>query len=245
MMKKRIFALGFFLLGVIILIIFGNFNLTGDVISDYINFSYIPNVIALTLIFLSLILFMARKGIDAIVIPTGGGEFDEKEGMYQMDRDRARTALEHGGDLEKEGYFVISGYMGGNKKEISEGQSYSIYKFLRRHGIKPSQMMVEGKSHDTLQNVVYTLKKIKAREQKEGDEKPWDVAFVSYPGHLNRFEDFVKQAEKKGIVGQGDFIFHKIPTGEETLEERKYENNLLRKLKHLHKLATMERYKTK
>lgn len=244
-MKKRILAWGFFLLGIFILIFFGNFNFTGNVISDYVNFSYIPNVIALTLIFLSLILFMARKGIDAIVIPTGGGEFDKEEGMYQMDRDRARTALEHGGDLEKEGYFVISGYMGGNKKEISEGQSYSIYKFLRKHGIKPSQMMVEGKSHDTLQNVIYTLKRIKAREQKDGDEKPWDVAFVSYPGHLDRFEDFVKQAEKKGIVGKGDFIFHKISTGKSTDEEKRYETNPLRKLDHLKKLITMDRYKQK
>jgi uncharacterized SAM-binding protein YcdF (DUF218 family) len=244
-MKKRILALSFFFLGIVTLIIFGNLDLTGNAISDYINFSYIPNVIALTLIFLSLILFMARKGIDAIIIPTGGGAFDKEEGMYQMDRDRARTAWEHGGDLDENGYFVISGYKGGNQKEISEGQSYSIYKFLRRHGIKPSQMMVEGKSHDTLQNVIYTLKKIKAREQKEGDEKPWDVAFVSYPGHLDRFEDFVKQAEKKGIVEKGEFIFHKIPTGKDTKEERKYENNPLRRLSHLQKLATMERYKAK
>ena len=243
-MKKRTFALGFLILGMIALF-FGDFNFTGNVISDYFNSSYIPNVIALILTFLSLILFMARKGLDAIVIPTGGGEFDKEEGMYFQNRNRARTALEHGEDLEKEGYFVISGYKGGNQKEISEGQPYSIYKFLRRHGIKPSQMMVEGKSHDTLQNVIYTLKKIKEREQKRGDKKPWNVAFVSYPRHLERFEDFVKRAEKKGIVEKGEFIFHKIPTGKDTKEERKYENNPLRRLSHLQKLATMERYKAK
>lgn len=243
-MKKRIIGLILFLLGIYFLINFGNFNFTGNVISNN-NFVYLPNIIGVAFIFVSLILFVTRKGLDAIVIPTGGGEFDEKEKMYSMDRDRAKKAVEHMGDLEKEGYFVISGYKGGNQKEISEGQSYSIYKFLRRHGIKPSQRMVEGKSHDTFENVIYTFKKIKKREQKEGDEKPWDVAFVSYPGHLERFEDFVARASKKGIVEEGDFKFHKIPTGKETKEERRYENNPLRKLKHFIKLATMERYKAK
>ena len=240
-MKKRVIGIFGFVLG--IFFILQNISITGNVISDYIqNFSF-QNIIGLAIIFISLFLLIERKSLDAI--PTGGGVFDEKEGMYSQDRDRARTALEHGGDLEEKGYFVISGYKGKNKKEISEGQSYSIYKFLRRHGIKPKDMVVEGQSHDTLQNVVYTLKKIKAKEQKEGDKRPWHIAFVSYPRHLERFEDFVEQAEKKGIVNKGDFIFHKIPTGKNSEEEKRYENNPARRLSHLAKLATMERYKQK
>ena len=91
---------------------------------------------------------------------------------------------------------------------------------------------------------LYTLKKVKDKEQKQGEEKPWDIAFVSYSGHLKRFEDFEKEAIKKGLFDKNDFRFHKISTGENK-EEKGYENNPLRRLLHRLKLLTMGKYKLK
>ena len=52
---------------------------------------------------------MSRQTLDAIVIPTGGGEFDPETGMYSQDRDRTQKALRRKKSLDNKGYFVISG----------------------------------------------------------------------------------------------------------------------------------------
>jgi len=246
-MRKKSFALILFSFGISLIITFKNLNITGNTILESVKQISITNILGLIFILGSFILFVGRKGLDAIVIPTGGGVFDPEENMNSQDRDRAKTAVEYWKDLEKGGYFVISGYTEKNKeKPLNKSQTYSIYKFLRKHGIKPSQMMLEGKSHDTLENVLYTLKKVKAKEQKDGDRKPWDVAFVSYPGHLERFEDFEKQAIKRGLFEEKDFNFYKIPTNrKDSPDEEKYENFLLRKISHFIKLATIDKYKQK
>ena len=113
-------------------------------------------------------------------------------------------------------------------------------------------MIIEGKSHDTLENVVYTLKKVKEREEREGVKRPWDIAFVSYPEHLNRFKDFEEEAVKKGLIGKNDFRFHKIRTfpkwknrREQRHNEKEYESNPLRILTHKYKLMSIDRYKGK
>jgi len=245
MFKETKKGISFFILGLIFLAVSVPFTITGRVILEnykpYFSFS---SILGLIFIVISFVFLVAKKSLDAIVIPTGGGEWDSQEDMYSNDRDRAKKALENKDKLEDQGYFVISGYKGGNRREISKGQSYSIYKFLRGHGIKPSQIMVEGKSHDSLENVIYTLRKIKKREQKQGDEKPWDVAFVSYSGHLNRFEDFKNRASKKGIVREDEFRLHKIRTVYSD-KEKKYESNPLRKIRHMLKLLTIGKYKLK
>lgn len=77
--------------------------------------------------------------------------------------------MENEDKLKDDGYFIISGYKGEDREEISSGQAYSIYKFLRKQGIKPIRIMVEGKSHDTLENVVYTLRKIRIEKKTKED----------------------------------------------------------------------------
>ena len=237
-MKKRAFALILFIAG-ISMFLFRNSTITGNFILERFELPPIQSLIGLVLIIFSLLIFVSRKNLDAIVIPTGGGSFDSEEQMYTQDRNRAETAVKNIGNLERGGYFVISGYKG---KKVREGQSYSIYKYLRRHGIKPSQMILEGESKDTLENVIYTLREVKRIEEKSRDKKPWNVAFVSYPGHLKRFEDFEEQAIKRGLFKKGDFRFHKIPT-QESPRERGYENNPLRRISHFIKLLTIERYR--
>ena len=251
-MKKNRIGIIFLFIGFVFLLAPASFSITGNVIGGdfelYLNPAYI---LSLIFFIFSFIVFASRQSLDAIVIPTGGGEWDPETDMYSQDRDRTQKALRRKNRLGKEGYFVVSGHRDPDSKG---GQSQSIYKYLREHGIKPSEMMIEGKSHDTLENVIYALKKIREREIKRHGRirRPLKVAFVSYPEHLDRFEDFEKEAIKKGLIRKDDFEFHRIrtfPKGEERKEKRKkerdYEGNTLRKLKHRYKLVTMGRYQEK
>jgi len=238
-MKRKIGIL-LFICSLIFLFAGIDFNLTGNIVREYFQSQFIlMHLIGIFLFIGSIIMLTSKKSLDAIIIPTGAGTWDPVEKMYSADEERTKTALKHKRDLKGDRYFVISGYKGKGKKGIKEGQSYSIYKFLRKHGIKPSQMIVEGKSHDTLENVLYTLKKLKKKKEKNGIKKSWDIAFVSYPGHLERFEDFEEKAVKKGLIRKNDFKL------KETSEDKHYEKFLLRQLFHKYKLATIGKYKSK
>ena len=171
--------------------------------------------------------------MDAIIIPTGSGG--------EKDKERARRALAEEDRLTNKGYFLISGY---SQKELDKNnrQVYQIYKTLRRAGIRPKKMGLEGKSHDTRENVIYALEKIRKRACKQGHMGPIKVGIVSYPGHLNRVEDFIEQSEKIGLTNKNEFEFERIETPE-TEDERKYESDPLRRLRHQYKLHTMRKYK--
>lgn len=245
-MGKRVIAILFLIIGLILIIVSTPFKLSGNVIAEGFNVYFTPlQILGLIFIFASFLALMIKPDLDAIVIPTGDIE--------KQDWDRTEKAIRRRGRLKENGYYVISGYKGERPKDVLEGQPYTIYNHLREHGIKPSQIIVEGKSHNTLQNVLYSLKKIKAREQKEGDERPWKVAFVSYPEHLDRFEDFEEQAIRKGLINRNDFKFYRIRTIARNREERKrerkeekaYEGFWLRKVVHKIRLATMGIYKGK
>ena len=149
-MRKNRIGIIFLFIGLIFLLAPISFSITGNVIGEdselYFNPMY---VLSLIFFIFSFIVFVSRQSLDAIIIPTGGGEFDFEEEMYSQDRDRAQKALRRENRLEKEGYFVISGYKGKTKEEIREGQSNSIYKYLRKHGDKPREIMDEGKTHDS------------------------------------------------------------------------------------------------
>lgn len=243
-MRRKIPGVIFLIVSVTLLSI-GMEGITGSTINNYFQGTFLfIHIFGLALLLASVLILTSRKTLDAIIIPTGGGNWDYDEKMYSMDRDRAKKAIEHKKELRGDKYFVISGYKGKSKEDIKEGQSYSIYKFLRRYGIKPSQMIIEGRSHDTLENALYTLKKLKEKKEKKGIEEPLDIAFVSYPGHLKRFEDFENEAIKKGLIDKNDFNFHKIET-KETPEDKNYEKSIMRILKHKYKLVTMEKYKSK
>lgn len=240
-MSRRIWSSAFLLAALVILSL-PHLNVTGNVIAEIPQGQNIIYVISLAFFLVSVFLFLSKQSLDAIVIPSGGGTFDPKTGMYSEDRERVETGLAKGGQLKKEGYYIVSGYKREGIKDMREGQSYSIYNFLRNHGIKPSRMIIEGKSHDTLENVLYTLKKLKEREEKRGIERPWDIAFVSYPDHLKRFRDFYEKAIKKGLIKKDDFKLHEIKTSENA-EEKAYENSPVRKFMHWYKKATINRYK--
>ncbi|PIO08683.1 hypothetical protein COU59_00445 [Candidatus Pacearchaeota archaeon CG10_big_fil_rev_8_21_14_0_10_34_12] len=236
--KLGIFSL---IAGLFLILISSSFSITGNVVfeNNMLDFSYLK-ILGWVFLLISMILLLGRKSLDAIVIPTGGGEFEPQEEMYYQDEARAKKALRRKSWLDDEGYFVISGKVHDDEK-VRGGQSVSIYNYLKRHGIKPGNIMIEGKSKKTMENVIYTLKKIKEREiRKHGKiRRPIRVAFVSYPEHLKRFEDFEKTAIERGYFDRGDFEFHKIrtfPHGKDRKSQRKvekdYESSPERIIKH-------------
>ena len=237
----------FFSTGLFFLLVSAYSKITGNIVlgslENHVGYLSYSTIIGFVFLIVSFIIFTSRESLDAIVIPTGGGEYDSETNMYSQDRDRAQKAIRRRNRLNERGYYVISGARHDDEK-VKGGQVYSIYNFLREHGIKPSEIMIEGKSKDTLENVLYTLKKVKNREEKNGVGRPWNIAFVSYPEHLERFDDFEKEAIKRGVIEKKDFKFHKIRTfpkwkgrKKQRSDEKNYESNLLRRLFHRYKLV--------
>ncbi len=233
-MSRRRWSSVFLLLAFVVLVL-PYVNITGQIVADIPDGPNISYVFAIIFFIASIFLLLSRKSLDAIIIPTG---------TWEADIDRADRALSEKDKLKDEGYFVISGHKGEGFEGMRKGQSYRIYKYLRDHDVLPKDIRVEGKSHDSEENVLYTLKKMKEMEEKSGRDKPLDIAFVSSPSHLKRFKDFYQEAIKRGLANKKDFRFHEIKTGGFG-EEPGYENSLPRKLIHNYKLRTMGRYGAK
>lgn len=82
MFKEVKYGIYFFVIGLFILIFFNSFSITGNVIFKENSYFSIKSIIGIIFISLSFIFFMSRKSLDAIVIPTGAGEWDSSEKMY-------------------------------------------------------------------------------------------------------------------------------------------------------------------
>lgn len=221
--------------------------ITGGIIGSLSDISWIF-YFGLILMIFGILVMETRKTLDVIIIPTGYTEEDRK---------RTERALEEKEHLKEGGYFLISGYKEDkgsiqrkNKYGISEAlnsmkhsQVYQIYQNLRKEGVLPKNITLEGRSHNTEENLLYSIKKIMELNKKKGERKPLEVGIVSNAGQLNRFEGFEKAAFNKGLADPSEIRFHRIETGTESEKDRKYENSLPRKLMHLYKLQTIERYK--
>lgn len=211
---------------------------TGDFINNYFNSSFmLAHLLGLILLIFGIIFFIEKKRLDYLIIPLAG---ESKE-----DTRRTKRALE-----EKSGYYVISGLIDKPVKDSATGVVYrelrgteDFIKYGKEPKIKPSEMIVEGKSKDSLENFLYSMKRIIEKEKKAGRklEEPIDVGISSYYNHLKRFIDFEKEAIKRGIIKPGEFRFHRIEIPE-TEEQKDYENSNLRKIIHKYKLATIKRY---
>lgn len=173
------------------------FNSTGNFIREYFNNNFmLIHLLGLILLVFGIILFLERKSLDAVIIPTGG---------YEKNIKRTKRAKD-----EEAKYYLISGYINKNRP-IKESQTADIYRELRRYGIKPSQMIIESRAKDSLDNVIYSLGKLKGLKS---------IGIVSYPEHLKRFEYIINKAKKEGIVNK-DIEIVKIPT-KENLKEKVY-----------------------
>lgn len=207
-MIKRKIGILFSIISLAIIFTQISFNITGNVVSENsINSPYLY-LIEVIFLLMSLVLLTTQKTLDAIIIPTGA---------HNADIRRTRKAIEKRGSLKDEGYFVISGYVPpgeASKHEYRGTQTQNIYGELRSHGIKPSQIRIEPQAQNTIENVVYSLEKIKQYGGR-------DVGIVSYTGHLDRFQKIIKQAKKEGIIDE-DFKIHRIRTNESD-KDRLYE----------------------
>jgi len=198
-MKKRKIGSFILIISIIILLISSITQITGNVISE--NFPNITNylfIIGLTLLFLSYFILGHKKSLDAIIIPTGPSN--------EIGRERAERAVKENEEID---YFLISGNINkpsNVKNRLKGSQQQSIYKELRNHGIKPSEMRIEGKSKDTIENVLNSFEKLKKSGAK-------DIGISSNPSHLDRFEEIIDRAKKEGIIDK-DFRIYRLETKE-------------------------------
>lgn len=207
-MKKQIGVIT--LLLSIIFLSTGIKGITGNIIKEYFQETFLHlHFVGLILLFISIFLFISKKSLDAIIIPTAGRK--------EEDLERTKRA-----EKEKTEYYLISGEKE-KDKQLKETSRAVIYKELRKYGIKPSQIKIEGKSGDTLENILYSLKKLKAVKK---------IGIASYPGHLKRFKYIINKAKDEGII-PADLKVTYFPT-KETLNEKAY--GLLALLKEKYKL---------
>ncbi|MFC1710602.1 hypothetical protein ACFLZJ_00365 [Nanoarchaeota archaeon] len=190
----------FFGLSLFFLVVFEPLSLTGYSVAgapeNYVNYL---QVMGIGFLLLSLMIFASSRTLDAIIIPTSPSR--------KIDRKRANRGVRHPGKV-----YVISGKRG-NVSSIRETQRYGIYKELRKYGIKPSKMMVEGQSRNSEQNLLYSFRKLKERGAK-------DIGIASAPGHLKKFEVIKKYLENKGLI-DSEMRLHRLETDHE-LSERLY-----------------------
>lgn len=177
-----------------ILLVNFSFNTTGYfLLEDSLDFSY-PNFFGLSLILISILIFMSRKSIDVLVVPTGDEQADE------IRSERAVKEYKKG-DVKK---IMISGKV---DKDLKSSQRYSIYKNLREHEIKPKDIYVSG-GKNSIENISESFEKF-----LDIGRNPKSIGIVSYPSHLERFEGIIEKAKRKGQIPE-DIKFYKIPTKE-------------------------------
>ena len=188
-MHKNKVGLSFLILSFILLAAPYSIKITGSVISDNLqsNFLY-SHVFGLTFFIISLLIFASRKSLDAIIIPTGPSK---DVGVERADR-AAKEYQERGSKI-----LLISG---GSEEDLGNSQRYVIYKELRKYGIKPAEIRVEGQSRNTIENTLNSLKKLKSRGAHE-------IGIASNPSHLDRFQYIVNRAKKEGIVDKNVKIY--------------------------------------
>ena len=152
-------------------------SLTGNFINEYFSNNFVlPHLIGLILFIMGIIFFLQKTSLDAIIIPTGGDEKNIK---------RTKRAAE-----EKAKYYLISGYIDKNE-HIKNSQTAGIYRELRKYGIKPSEIKIENKAKDSLDNIIYSMNKLKGMKR---------IGIVSYPEHLKKFEYIINKAKKEGVI---------------------------------------------
>ncbi len=117
--------------------------ITGNVLGDYFQTQYIlGHILGLVFLVLGLGLFIERKGLDYLIIPTG-------DDLDQMKR--AKRAAQ-----EKANHYIISG--------LESQENVLAWEELRKANIDPMKVISENKSTDTLENVMNSIKKMENPE---------------------------------------------------------------------------------
>lgn len=198
-MNKRLFSL--ILLIVSLTLLFSSFKLTltgYSIFSSNLNMNSI-GIFSLIIFFLSLFVLISKQGLDAILVPTGSLDADQR---------RAKKAAEYRGNNGL--LYLVSGAVG-TKEETS--QPRGIYNRLVSEGVQPQRIHIEGRARNTVENVLYSLKMLKRYGAKE-------IGIASNPTHLWRFIDIAERAKEEGLIDPS-FKIYPLKT-DETLREGIY-----------------------
>ena len=201
-MKKRKIGFSLFVVAILFFTFSFKFSLTGEVINQtYFNSLYIFQVLGLVFLFISIFLILSKKSLDYLMIPTGEGTQNLK---------RAKRAIKEW-DKHHINDIAISG---GGEAPLKDSERVAIYNILRKHHIKPKNIFLsEGKN--SKENIDNFFKKLNifGKEIKS-------LGIVSYPSHLDRFEEYIQEGKEKGKIPK-DLELHKIPT-KQTFKEFSY-----------------------
>lgn len=203
MMKRRI-GFGFLVLSIFSLFLLNPVLITGYVIADTQPSKYYY-MIPLVFFIMSLVLMTSRTYLDAIIVPT--------EASTSRIRNKAHVAAGAYRDRHAK-IIVASGGAMPYMKPKYKHEAHVVYEELRKAGIRPAEIRVDGTSRDNLENILHSLKKLEGRGAK-------DIGIVSYPAHLDRFDKIIDKAKEEGIIPH-DMHFHRIET-DQTLTETLWE----------------------
>ena len=88
-----------------------------------------------------------------------------------------------------------------------DSQQYSIYKDLRKeYNLKPTDMIIEGKSEDTLENFLYSIKRLNDKDINK-------MGIATNRTQYWRFKMFEKEAKEEGLIDE-DFEMRPFYTKE-------------------------------
>jgi hypothetical protein len=182
-----IFAIIFLFIG------FGN-HMTGNIIGiGEREFSWI-RIVGIFFLMGFFIMFISRKRLDVLIIPTGGPGADEvrtKRALKEWDK----------GDVGK---MLISG----SADELESSQRRNIYSLLRNQGIPPSKIILSD-GRNSKENIKYAFKKM---------EDVGNVGIVSYDSHLDRLQEEFEEEQKKGDIPLTTRL-HRIETTKTTKDQ--------------------------
>ena len=127
---------------------------------------------------------MTEKSLVAILIPTGNLKECERRGSYALKKYFKN----------KSPYILISGQIDWENNEIRKDcAQYQIYSQLRKEGVLPKDMIIEGKSKNSLENFLYSIKKLNDR----GIKKCYITTNFT---HYERFRLFYEYAKKEKLI---------------------------------------------
>ncbi|MFH1452327.1 MAG: YdcF family protein [archaeon] len=202
-MKKL--SLVLLLVGFVFLSLSFEVTITGAVIGRGVEVSNVLFfILSLTFFIGSFVLYVVNKSLESLVIPTGNLEEDEK---------RVETAMRSYVRTKDKPYVLVSGEIhrdesGGPRRE---SQQYSIYKKLReQYGLKPSDLIIEGKSRDTLENFLNSVEKLKRKGVNH-------LKIATNQTQYWRFKLFEREAKREGLV-DGSFEIEPLYTSESPRE---------------------------
>ena len=177
-----------FFTGIIFLSLSVDVTFTGAVIGTNVKITNnLFFIFSLTFFMASLVLYVVNKSLESLVIPTGTLEADQK---------RVGTAMKSYTRTKDKPYVLVSGKIHRDEKgrPKRESQQYSIYKELMGYyGLKPSDLIIEGKSRDTLENFLYSIKKLKKKRINH-------IKIATNPTQYLRFKLFEKKAKREGLI---------------------------------------------